>query len=474
MAFHVYVYLLVVFFILCLALLWLLCWFPLRPSTSSGKAKRTTVQRLLKPRYPDDCPACRLGSRPSSAGGQASAPVRPWREVKSRRGAPKRVNTEGYACPNRQCRYFGNTDAHFHALVGDGKHGRAEQIQTFRCQACRTAFSARRDTPLYRLKTPSYHVAMVLAALAEGLDPSAAERVFGSRQATITRWLTRAGSHAQLLHERSFCHLHLPHVQLDELRTRLRCARQVLWLWLAIDSRTKILPVLELGPRTQHMAHLVIHSLRQLLAPECLPLFTSDGLNLYFYAALRSFWTVAPGGSSRAEGEAVAGGAGLDLWPGEKKLPAAQAGAGLARDAPGDRGYSQGHLTGIRLFWQVEYRVHRAGESNRPTRNSGAGTPYLGHRPAVPTPVGPSGVVASLLSFCAPSPSAAGEARAAARTRGQASSATLSAANSSHGSRKNPSTLDDARVAHLPLAAGFRLRARKIKCRCGVLSQGDW
>jgi IS1 family transposase/transposase-like protein len=310
MAFHVYVYLLVVFFILCLALLWLLCWFPLRPSTSSGKAKRTTVQRLLKPRCPDDCPACRLGSRPSSAGGQASAPVRPWREVKSRRGAPKRVNTEGYACPNRQCRYFGNTDAHFHALVGDGKHGRAEQIQTFRCQACRMTFSARRDTPLYRLKTPSYHVAMVLAALADGLDPSAAERVFGSRQATITRWLTRAGSHAQLLHERSFCHLHLPHVQLDELRTRPRCARQVLWLWLAIDSRTKILPVLELGPRTQHMAHLVIHSLRQLLAPECLPLFTSDGLNLYFYALTAHFgqwlqvgrrgrkvkqWQVAPG-----------------------------------------------------------------------------------------------------------------------------------------------------------------------------------
>ena len=32
------------------------------------------------------------------------------------------------------------------------------------------------------------------------------------------------------------------------------------------------------------MAHLLIHSLRQLLAPGCLPLFTSDGLNLYFYA----------------------------------------------------------------------------------------------------------------------------------------------------------------------------------------------
>ncbi len=216
-------------------------------------------------------------------------PVRPWREVKSRRGAPKRIDTEGYACPNPQCRYFGNTDAHFHALVGDGKHGQAERIQTFRCQACRTTFSARRDTPLYRLKTPSHQVAVVLAALAEGLDPSAAARVFGSRQATITRWLTRAGVHAQLLHERSFCNLQLPHVQLDELRTRLRSATRVLWLWLAIDPRTKILPVLQLGPRTQHLAHRVIHSLRQHLAPGCLPLFTSDGLNLYYYALTAHF-----------------------------------------------------------------------------------------------------------------------------------------------------------------------------------------
>ena len=130
---------------------------------------------------------------------------------------------------------------------------------------------------------------MVLSALAEGLDSSAAERVFGYRQATITTWLTRAGDPAQTLHERFFCHLYLPHVQLDELRTRLRCATQVLWLWLAIDPCTKILPVLQLGPRTQHMAHRVIHALRESLAPDCLPLFTSDGLNLSFYALTAHF-----------------------------------------------------------------------------------------------------------------------------------------------------------------------------------------
>jgi transposase-like protein len=199
--------------------------------------------------------------------------VRPWCEVKSRRGAPKRIDTQGFACPNYQCLYFGITDAHTHALVGDGKHGHAEPIQTFRCQACRSKFSARRHTPLYRLKTPSQQVAVVLSALAEGLDASAAERVFGYRQATITTWLTRAGPHAQTLHERSFRHLHLPHLQLDELRTRLRSATQVLWLWLAIDPRTKIVPVLQLGPRTQHMAHVLIHSLRESLAAFLSPPF---------------------------------------------------------------------------------------------------------------------------------------------------------------------------------------------------------
>jgi transposase-like protein len=71
-------------------------------------------------------------------------------------------------------------------LFGDGKHGRTEQIQTFRCQSCHTTFSARRDTPLYHLKTPSHQIAMVLSARAFGLDPSAAERVFGYRQVTIT------------------------------------------------------------------------------------------------------------------------------------------------------------------------------------------------------------------------------------------------------------------------------------------------
>jgi hypothetical protein len=165
MALHIFVFLLVVCLLLSLTLLWRLDWLHLRPSSPREGAKRSTLHRLRHR------PAAQTIARPVVSaplprwvGGQHLRKSRPWPEVKSRRGAPKRVNTEGYACPNQQCPYFGITEAHIHAIVGDGKHGRAERIQTFRCQACHTTFSARRNTPLYRLKTPSHHIAMVLSA----------------------------------------------------------------------------------------------------------------------------------------------------------------------------------------------------------------------------------------------------------------------------------------------------------------------
>jgi IS1 family transposase len=286
-----------------LTLLWLvwLVWTRRhRPSCLSQKAAVTAeIQRLLKPRTPDDCPLCR--QQATSAGSLARPPVTPWHERKSRRGAPRRIVTQGFACPNRACRYYQITDAQVHALVGDGTHGRRERIQTLRCQACHTTFSTRRDTPLYRLKTASVRVAEVLTALAEGLSVAAAVRVFGHRHATITTWLSRAGDHSATLHDRFFRNLHLPHIQLDELRTRLRSHARTLWLWVALDPLSKILPVLYLGSRTQQAAHIVVHNLHQRLASSCLPVFISDGLNHYFYALTAHFgqWVASAGRRAR-------------------------------------------------------------------------------------------------------------------------------------------------------------------------------
>jgi hypothetical protein len=62
-------------------------------------------------------------------------------------GHPKRIATQGFACPNRAYLYYRIIDVQIQALVGDGMDGRHERIQTFRCQACGTTFTARRDSP---------------------------------------------------------------------------------------------------------------------------------------------------------------------------------------------------------------------------------------------------------------------------------------------------------------------------------------
>ncbi len=88
-------------FLLCLAWLWHRDWAHHGLRHLAAKTAHPMVHRLLKPRTPLDCPACRLASTASSGGGLAPAPVRPWSEVKSRRGVPKRVTPQVMLVPTR-------------------------------------------------------------------------------------------------------------------------------------------------------------------------------------------------------------------------------------------------------------------------------------------------------------------------------------------------------------------------------------
>ncbi len=130
-----------------LCLTWLIdAWRQRPPPQAQPAAIHARVQRLLKPRTPDDCPACRQQGATTAV--PTYPPVRPWHEQKSRRGAPTRIASQGFACPTPPGAYYRVTDAQIHALVGNGMHGQAERIPSFRCQACRTTFSAHRTTPL--------------------------------------------------------------------------------------------------------------------------------------------------------------------------------------------------------------------------------------------------------------------------------------------------------------------------------------
>jgi transposase-like protein/IS1 family transposase len=256
-----------------------------KPWEEARKAAR--IPRKWKPKSPTDCPACQSGIELSIR--PIKRDVKPWGECKSNRGRRRRIKAEGHACPNPHCRYFGITDEAVHALVGNGKRGKRKDIQTFKCQCCQTSFSSRRNTPLYHLKTHPDQVEMCLWLLTEGMDISVLVRFTGHVDATLARWLTRAGVHSENLHSLLFVQLNVAYLQLDELFAPVAGNKRKSWLWVAIEPVTKIIPAVHLGGRTNDDAYHFLHDLKLHLTETCIPAITSDGLRAYFFAITAHF-----------------------------------------------------------------------------------------------------------------------------------------------------------------------------------------
>jgi len=257
--------------------------------------KQRCGPRQLKPKEPGDCPQCRrelylLPKRPKNQ-------VVPWSQRKSKRGRPQSIDTNGYACLNHKCDYFGIIDGTIHALVGDGKRGKDKSIQYLKCQCCGSRRTSRYGTPLYHLKTAEHRIAQVLTALAEGVDLSAAGRIFGHHPTTIGRWLVRMGQHSARFQERLFFQqVEAGHIQLDELVTKVKVKAEKLWIWTAVTAKSKLILALHIGGRSTDDGCYLIHQMSHRLKPGLLPVFTSDGLNQYFYALTAHFgyWDKPP------------------------------------------------------------------------------------------------------------------------------------------------------------------------------------
>ena len=83
-------------------------------------------------------------------------------------------------------------------------------------------------------------------------------------------------------------------ISADTAIKRLERSRH--WVWTALDPESKLLVVIDLGPRTLAMAQGVVHHVAQILAPDCAPLFVTDGFKAYLTALLTHYghWAQLP------------------------------------------------------------------------------------------------------------------------------------------------------------------------------------
>lgn len=218
------------------------------PETKQTKRRRGQYGPRTK--TPDDCPHCCETGTAMSNSDRMNAVV-PYPQLKSKRGRPKRSLTEGYCCHNPQCDYREIRDSRVHALVADGDKPTGQGlVKQIKCQWCGSKFLVTRDTAMYCSKLSVDRVGEINRGLAEGLSISACARVFGHSRSTIHRLVRVSGDHFQSLHELLLQGLQAFHIQMDELRAKLKGRTEAIWTWVSLEASNKLMLAIHVGSRT--------------------------------------------------------------------------------------------------------------------------------------------------------------------------------------------------------------------------------
>jgi len=293
---------------LCLMLQW--AW-PSDPATSPPTPeppgprpkRRREPQPFAGLTHKPPCDACEHSGAP-----HPQPPVSPPPPIIPKRGRRRQVDTSTHFCPNVDCAYqgwvgWGNLRANGHPNGGPWRQ--------LLCIACRRYFLESLGTIFHGKRASVDLIVHVLACLAEGLGIRGTARVFEVEANTVLQWLVEAAEQLRAFSRHVLHDVRVRQVQLDELFALLsavkagevseaeaieRLERSPQWVWVAMDPESKLLLAIDVGNRTLAMAQRVVHQVAQVLAPDCVPLFLTDGFREYLTALLTHYgsWVQPP------------------------------------------------------------------------------------------------------------------------------------------------------------------------------------
>ena len=286
--------------------------WPSRYTTAQGTLAKPIMPR--RPRSQEPKPFAGLTHKPScalceqeAAHPQAPPPVPP-EPMPPTHHRPRTVDTSRHFCPYAGCRYrgwlgLGNLRANGHPNGGSWRQ--------FHCTGCDGYFLETHGTLVHGKRVAVDLIVHVIGCLAEGLGIRGTARVFEVDPNTVLQWLVEAAEQLRAF-SRYFLHdVRVRQVQLDELFALLsavkdgkvseaeaieRLERSPQWVWVAMDPESKVLLAIDVGDRTLAMAQRLVHHVAQVLAPDCAPLFLTDGFREYLTALLTHYgsWVQPP------------------------------------------------------------------------------------------------------------------------------------------------------------------------------------
>jgi IS1 family transposase len=179
------------------------------------------------------------------------------------------------------------------------------------CVVCRRYFLETLGTLLHGKRTSVDLIVRVIACLAEGLGIRGTARVFEVDPNTVLQWLIEAAEQLRAFSQHFLHDVRVRQVQLDEVFALLsavkdgnvsaaeaieRLERSPQWVWVAMDPESKLVLAIDVGNRPLAMAQRMVHQVVQVLAPDCAPLFLTDGFREYLTALLTHYgqWVQSP------------------------------------------------------------------------------------------------------------------------------------------------------------------------------------
>jgi hypothetical protein len=187
-----------------------------------------------------------------------------------------------FSCPNPHCAQFnrpGEGNIAHRSWTGTHKH-----IERLRCTACDREFSERAGTLMARSKLPEETVIQLVKCQRWGVCDEGTADICAVDLKTVHRLQQVAAQRAEPHHRQVVREVAVPGVQLDEAHSKLR-PRQVAWIHTALAMGSWFLLWVDVGPRTQEQAAVL---LAQVVARvRDLPLFLTDGWKAYSAALLQ-------------------------------------------------------------------------------------------------------------------------------------------------------------------------------------------
>ena len=158
------------------------------------------------------------------------------------------------------------------------------------CKHCGTTAAATHGTPYHRMRRPKADLDRALHMSTEGMTASAIARVLRTSVSTVTRWLEKAGRHAQAFSDEHDEVREPVELQLDELKSYAIGEAEDVWCFSGVEVWSRFWAVLHVGKRTLRSTLLFVRQAREACGSLSWPiLVTTDEFKYYEYCIDRTF-----------------------------------------------------------------------------------------------------------------------------------------------------------------------------------------